>query len=523
MAENSTWIIIVVIIIILLLFYLDTHSCQCQSRPENFAMNSATDGYYIMDPDISEKQANAALGTFMNESTTTSMVVPDRLRADIDNNYMYTIPMDSRASPDYPGLDDFASVIDANDSRVPYDGVDPSIVNEWTFNGLYSPLNDRDYYQTIPAFNDYEKKLSYMQANNPYLLANMYRNPYVDLSVQEARLQPQCINYNDVTECITKCSDEEECVGFFIRKDAMGNDIKKCCFLKEPIPPAVQGERQTYYFDSYDPAGNPTYVTQMNLKNCLDQCPECNLNNCPVGYKCSNIKYDMRNSNCKITNNTRLKDVALEGNGLVINNEGFNNLDLNIPGVRDIYNAGPSGERADILINAADAGSANQFMNELVPRVQSMGTQSMGTQSMGTQSMGTQSMGTSMPSVGSPAARNRLNRLKKISNSVEGFNGQTNIPERLGSVNSVVPPTMSNDPNASHVCLDSINQTSQQTPKCLAGLSNWRNLMEVNQAGINVNNNLVINASGPTNPDLAGTANIFQKYVAYNNAGLWAQ
>jgi hypothetical protein len=305
MEQNSLWILIIVVIV-LILFYIDSHTCKCISKPEfNTDFNN-------------EKFDNY-------DNVNSDNVVSDNGYYLLEPNKLNTIPMDSRASPQYVGLDDYSIVLDANDSQIPYAGIDPSIKNEWIFNGLYSNLNDKDYYKTVQAFNDYEKKLSYIQANNPYLLRNMFNNPYLDLATKESRLQQTCIPFDNINQCISKCVDEEECVGFYIQKDSSGNDINQCCFLNQPIQNDFN-QRSVYYFDSYDPAGNTTYSSKMNLRDCMDKCPECKLNNCPRGYRCANLRYDAQNANCLITNNTRLRDVAVTGDGKIVSDEGFNNL-----------------------------------------------------------------------------------------------------------------------------------------------------------------------------------------------------
>jgi len=509
MAQTGMWILIIVVVIIVL-FYLDTHTCQCTVKPESFAIGSgdvgpikSIDGYYIMDPNISLKAANKDMQTFMHETTMAGMVTPELLRGDIDNNNIYTIPMDSRASPEYPGLDDYATVLDANDSRVPYGGVDPSIKNDWIFNDLYSPTGDRAYYSTVRPFNNYEQKLSYMQAVNPYLIRNMFDNPYVDLAVEEARLQPTCMKFNNINQCIAKCTNEEECIGFYLQQDAMGNDTNQCCFLNQPIPNNL-AQRTVYYFDSYDPAGNPTYSGRMNLNNCLAQCSECNLNNCPQGNRCANLRYDVRKSNCLITNNDHLRDVALEGDGTVINNEGFDNLPPNYPqSALDIYNAGPVEPNGDILITRQDAGSANQFINDIYANNQVANIAS----SPPPQSVGLR-LYEKFGSTDQAAVKNN------VRNTVR------NTTERLGATNDIVPPTIvgSNMPGQIKQCLSAINENNADN-SCLNKLADWKKLMPVNQGNF-AGKDLVVDVDAPTNPDLNGTGSIFRDYIAYNNSGL---
>jgi hypothetical protein len=206
----------------------------------------------------------------------------------------------------------------------------------------------------VHPFNESGAIVSQTQAESPVYNADMFENPYYQLWEQEqndeliriadrenemSKKEATCVNFKNVNQCMSVCSNSPDCVGFYVDKPASpgstGTPIQpgKCCMLLTPPyamnrhsynrPPfsldsyglrtmskLVKRDRETngkLVFDYIRSDGqNGTYKVALTREQCKDICPKCIMGRCPIDYRCTNMTADPRyNEACIITNEDR--------------------------------------------------------------------------------------------------------------------------------------------------------------------------------------------------------------------------
>jgi len=199
----------------------------------------------------------------------------------------------------------------------------------------------------IRPFNDLAARISEAQADNGKLFADQFDNTFYRLWEADENKEKdrviqrafdikdsgkQCIDFEHVNQCMSVCTNTENCTGFYI--DAP----HKCCMM--PDPPYVYS-RHSYNkpinnIDKYGyrtlnelirraeaidgkivfdyirtDNGNDSYKVDMDREQCKTLCPKCIVGRCPKNYRCTNMTADPRyNYNCIITNEGRYDETS---------------------------------------------------------------------------------------------------------------------------------------------------------------------------------------------------------------------
>lgn len=201
----------------------------------------------------------------------------------------------------------------------------------------------------IRPYNISDILISQTPATDPVVNADEFYNSYYDLWDQEQKdVREQvrdktadildnnatCINFKNINQCMSVCSNSPNCKSFYINslKDGRtGQGQNTCCML---IYPPYAANRHSYnglpdnidqfsyrtigkllkrdglvegkmVFDHVRNDGNNrTYKVDLDRKTCKTLCPKCIMGRCPDDYRCTNMTADPRyNQACLITNN----------------------------------------------------------------------------------------------------------------------------------------------------------------------------------------------------------------------------
>jgi hypothetical protein len=196
-------------------------------------------------------------------------------------------------------------------------------------------LADSYVQKTIKPFNEIDERISKYSLNES--LNKDYDNSYFDLYRKEEleadnlydkesqTIKEQCYPYKNINQCMSICSNHKLCTGFYTKNDGT------CCPILEPD---FRTDRHSYYFPPdntlfysfnkyndrtlskvnpnniyryYDSEnGNNSYYSEHNMNDCLKMCPKCIPGQCPVNYRCNNVRSDpTKKIGCIITNEDR--------------------------------------------------------------------------------------------------------------------------------------------------------------------------------------------------------------------------
>jgi hypothetical protein len=182
-------------------------------------------------------------------------------------------------------------------------------------------------------FNDFNQRLSYTELASSSDINSSFDNSYFQLYGMEQehglkrtqkeiaelkRLGVDTYPYKNVNECFSRCSRDKSCYGVDVAN-------KKCTLIRQP---PFDYERYSYndsvnnqpyeiyqqfnhvrkphgtifyYYGTED--GNDAYGGALSPKQCLSECPKCQLGKCPKDYRCTNVRTDPKNGiECVITN-----------------------------------------------------------------------------------------------------------------------------------------------------------------------------------------------------------------------------
>ena len=200
----------------------------------------------------------------------------------------------------------------------------------------------------IHPFNISASIISQNQAESPVYNADMFHNSYYSLweadqqrELEEVtkkadeiiKTEATCLNYKNVNQCMSVCSNSPNCVGFYIDRPGTPGTPGKCCLMVNPpyaanrhaydrlpnnidtngfrtINKLIERDRETngkLVFDYIRTDGqNGTYKTDIPRAQCRNICPKCIMGRCPENYRCTNMTADPRyNYTCLITNEDR--------------------------------------------------------------------------------------------------------------------------------------------------------------------------------------------------------------------------
>lgn len=200
--------------------------------------------------------------------------------------------------------------------------VDSSITNN---NRCYNNLNtkisltDAKISHNIPIDNSYYELWNQERIKEK----NTQREKAID--ILESGLQ--CVNYQNINQCMSVCSNTDSCSGFYI------DNPNTCCMLLNPSLSTNHGLLNvpidnTYQYANRDinimvrnaeksdgklifnKAGsdgfNNRYISNQSREDCKSLCPKCINGKCPEDYRCTNMISDPRyNQSCIITNEDR--------------------------------------------------------------------------------------------------------------------------------------------------------------------------------------------------------------------------
>jgi len=200
---------------------------------------------------------------------------------------------------------------------------------------------------SIRPFNDAQSRISEAQADNGRLFADQFDNTFYrlweadenrerDLVLQRAeeikKSGLDCIDFKNVNQCMSVCSNTDDCSGFYIDKP------NRCCMLVDPpyvtnrhsynkvlnnvdayghrtlnalIRRAQETDKKVVFDYIRTDNGNDTYKVDMDRRQCKSLCPKCIIGRCPENYRCTNMSADPRyNYNCLITNEDRYDETT---------------------------------------------------------------------------------------------------------------------------------------------------------------------------------------------------------------------
>jgi len=207
----------------------------------------------------------------------------------------------------------------------------------------------------IHPFNISASIISQTQSESPVYNADIFDNSYYSLweSDQDKELSvitkraddivktgANCIDFKNVNQCMSVCSNSPNCVGFYIDepgvRGATGARPGKCCMMVNPpyaanrhsydrlpndldthslrtINKLIERDRETSGKLVFDyirtDSQNGTYKTDITREQCRNICPKCIMGRCPENYRCTNMNADPRyNFTCLITNEDRYNE-----------------------------------------------------------------------------------------------------------------------------------------------------------------------------------------------------------------------
>lgn len=242
-----------------------------------------------------------------------------------------------------------------NNGSTFYDDVDPDVIaklkrsvlrdrNDSRTTKTEVAYNDIGAYRPdrIRPFNNVDSIISQAQVDSGRLLNDSFDNTYyrlwttdeqreADLVMKRAadieKLKLKCINFKNINQCMSVCSNTDDCTGFYI------DGPNKCCMMVDPpyaanrhsydilpnnidafshrtlnnlIRRAEQTEGKIVFDHIRSDDGNRTYKVDMDRSQCKSLCPKCIMGKCPNNYRCANMTADPRyNYSCIITNEDR--------------------------------------------------------------------------------------------------------------------------------------------------------------------------------------------------------------------------
>lgn len=198
----------------------------------------------------------------------------------------------------------------------------------------------------VHPFNISDAIISQTQVEDPVYNADMFHNSYYSLWDADQKRESElvlnradeivktganCINFKNVNQCMSVCSNSPNCTGFYI--DESSPQSNKCCMMVNPpyaanrhaynrpvnnldtnslrtVNKLIQRDRETdgkLIFDYIRTDGqNGTYKSDLTRSECKNICPKCIMGRCPENYRCTNMASDPRyNYSCLITNEDR--------------------------------------------------------------------------------------------------------------------------------------------------------------------------------------------------------------------------
>ena len=154
--------------------------------------------------------------------------------------------------------------------------------------------------------------------------------PLVDDSTNN-RIPPPTydVAFNNVNQCMTTCSKNNDCIGFLINnqyldsgynpKDSVSsvehNGKKLCTMVLNPSDIGNVDESllinptNTYFRRGTDDIHLHTYQVTTDVDHCNAFCPKCAIGKCPLSYRCTDLQTDSSGKNCFITNEIRYDEV----------------------------------------------------------------------------------------------------------------------------------------------------------------------------------------------------------------------
>ena len=195
--------------------------------------------------------------------------------------------------------------------------------------------------QRMGKFNDLDSRISLLQVINneidniqPSLHSNtlndnLYSNTLNDnLNNVEMEDNIKCINFKNINQCMTACSNTKGCRNFYVDNNSQ---LNKCCMIvgdntdsgtlddisksddrfadivasnKIVNDKNTKGKIIFNYFGT--DKNNDKYIGNLTRSQCKTLCPKCVIGKCPTNYRCIDMTADPRyNRSCMITNNNK--------------------------------------------------------------------------------------------------------------------------------------------------------------------------------------------------------------------------
>lgn len=210
--------------------------------------------------------------------------------------------------------------------------------------------NEKDITALRP-WNDVNTRTSMAQVNSPVI--DDFDNNYFNLWKSDFKAErkaiadnikalgadgDRCTSYENINQCMSKCTDTNFCVGFYTKDDNV------CCMMEAPARPYgrysysdnnakkknieveanilfnemvnKRAANKVWRLAGYDKDGRSIYGTDgKGIKECNELCPKCVNDRCPTGYRCRNLRLESdvnwgRNNKCMITNEDRYDEDA---------------------------------------------------------------------------------------------------------------------------------------------------------------------------------------------------------------------
>lgn len=199
----------------------------------------------------------------------------------------------------------------------------------------------------LRPFNDINSRFSHAMANEASVSEDAPDNTFFKLWAAEKaldqediinrtnllnRVQPQCVDFQNVNQCMATCTNSNNCDGFYIEKPVTDTSKGRCCMIINPNNKELQMkhsfsetvDNRDFYalktnnvlvkeigdkpvFTRFGADGfNDTYSIPLTREDCQHLCPKCVNGRCPENYRCTDMVSNPRfNNSCRITNENR--------------------------------------------------------------------------------------------------------------------------------------------------------------------------------------------------------------------------
>lgn len=252
-----------------------------------------------------------------------------------------------------------------------------------TFANCSIAYNDLDTYKLngIKGYNDLQTHVDYADSKNSNKCFDnsFYKEWQIDENLdkemafnrvkQIANSDLHCVNYNNVNQCMSVCSNTDDCTGFYIKESG------KCCMLTNPSLANVNKKDRHHQLSNnihnnlikhqkdsdskiiFNKIGsdgfNDVYTTDMNKNECKKLCPKCIMGRCPTNYRCTKLMANPATDHgCIIGNEDRYDE-----------NVGHTFDGPNIPYLNDKYAINEHAGFHDLLLDPHTKKNTSERLN----------------------------------------------------------------------------------------------------------------------------------------------------------------